>query len=105
MNYSPIPQTKIFNERAKMLSIAGDPTRIRILAFMFRYGEACVSDIAKSLNMSVASTSHHLRIMHDNGFFETDRDGTSICYRLRRNEMTKDLQKLIPSAKVGKKKI
>lgn len=82
-------------KKARALELAGDPTRIRILCFMFKYRKACVSDIAESLEMSIASISHHLQVMRDNGFFTTERMGQNICYILVENEIVKHLEKII----------
>lgn len=82
-------------KKARLLELAGDPTRIRILCLMFEYREACVTDIAQSLGMSVASISHHLQMMRDNGLFETERLGNNICYKLIDNEFTRALKKII----------
>jgi len=77
---------KLLRKKARMLALAGDPTRLRILCFMFDHKEACVSEISKGLNMSIASISHHLQIMKEEGFFKTNRMGTKICYTLEDTE-------------------
>jgi len=87
--------TKDLTKRVRFLEIAGDPTRIRILCLMFKYKKACVSEIAESLEMSIASISHHLQIMKDNGFFDTERYGNNICYILIENSLTKQLKKFV----------
>ena len=81
--------------KARLLELAGDPTRIRILCFMFEHEKACVSEIASALEMTIASISHHLQIMRDNGYFTTERMGNMICYILVQNKFTKQLKKLI----------
>lgn len=81
--------------RARVLELAGNPTRIRILCALYDHGKMCVSDIAHSLNMSVASISHHLQMMKDNGLVETERMGNNICYKPIKNALTKKLQKFI----------
>lgn len=86
-------------KKTRFLEIAANSTRILILCFMYKYKEACVTDIAKSLNMSVASISHHLQIMRDNGFFKTKRMGNNICYQLINNESIKYLKKIICDCK------
>lgn len=82
-------------KKARFLAIAGDQTRIRILCYMFTNRKACVSDIAEALDMSVSAISHHLQIMRDNGFFETERMGNMICYILVKNEYINRLEKII----------
>ncbi|MFC1687002.1 ArsR/SmtB family transcription factor [Patescibacteria group bacterium] len=82
-------------KKARLLEIVGEPTRIRILCMMLENSEACVTDIAESLGMSIASTSHHLQIMRDNGLFTTERRGNSIYYRIVKNDFTRIIKKLI----------
>lgn len=93
--YRRIPIDESLTRRARLLSIAGDETRIRILCFMFEYGEGCVSDIADSLDASVNTVSHHLRMMKDLGMLASERMGVSICYRLVRDEFINNLEKAI----------
>ncbi|TSD05603.1 MAG: transcription regulator ArsR [Parcubacteria group bacterium Greene0714_7] len=95
ITYKKIALSPELTKRARLLSLAGDETRVRILCFMFEYGEACVSDIAESLDMPVNTVSHHLRMMKDNGFFASERMGTNICYKLVRNSFINNLEKAI----------
>lgn len=81
--------------RARMLSLAGDPTRLRILCFMFEYRAATVGDIAKSLQMSVPCISHHLQIMKDNGYFTTKRFGKNIRYALVDSKFNKEIKRVV----------
>ena len=87
------------NKKARLLELAGDPTRIRILCFMFKYKKGCVSDIAKSLDTSIANISQHLQIMKDNGFFATERMGQNICYILNKSKFNNELKKIICNIK------
>lgn len=98
----PIPTNKKeylltpdLSKKARLLEIAGDETRIRILCFMFGQKEGCVSDIAAGLDMSIAAVSHHLQIMRDNGILESERTGNMICYKLINNSFTRQLEKII----------
>lgn len=102
MNYKKFPLDEELIKKARLLELAGDPTRIRILCFMFKYKKACVSDIAGSLDMSIASISHHLQVMRDNGFFTTERMGQNICYNLVENDAVKHLEKIICGEKKNK---
>jgi len=89
----PLNQNLVLKSR--LLAVAGDQTRIRILFFMFEYKKACVSYIAESLGMGITCISHHLQLMRDNGFFTTERTGNNICYILQENELTDSLKKII----------
>jgi ArsR family transcriptional regulator len=93
--YKKIPVDQEMIKRARLLALAGDETRIRIFCFMFEYGEACVGDIAESLDMNVNTISHHLRMMKDNGLFVSERMGVNICYKLVRDKFVDNLEKAI----------
>ncbi|PIR44526.1 MAG: hypothetical protein COV10_04340 [Candidatus Vogelbacteria bacterium CG10_big_fil_rev_8_21_14_0_10_51_16] len=95
MNYKKYQLTPDITKKARLLSLAGDETRIRILCLMFEYGEACVTDIAESLGSSVANISNHLQPMKDNGYFISERMGNNVCYKLVDNEFNKSLKKII----------
>ena len=95
MKYQKLCLDEKLIKKARLLELAGDPTRIRILCFMFKYKKGCVSDIAKSLDMSVANISQHLQIMKDNGFFNTERTGQNICYILNNSKFTSGLKTII----------
>lgn len=94
-SYKKIPIDSELTKRARLMSIAGDETRIRIFCFMFEYGEACVSDIAESLGVPVNTVSHHLRMMKDVGLLMSERMGVNICYKLVRNDLINNLEKVI----------
>ncbi len=82
-------------KKARLLAVAGDETRFKILGFMFQKKKACVSDIASAVGMTIGCISHHLQIMRDNGFFETKREGNNICYTLVDSSFNKKLKKII----------
>ena len=84
-----------YEELARMLSLAGDQTRLRILELLYDWQEGCVSSIADELNISVATASYHLNHMADNGYFSRDRDGQTVCYVLKNNEFVACLQELL----------
>lgn len=95
LRYHRVPLDNDLIKKARLLALAGDRTRIRILCFMFRFKKACVSDIARSLDLSIACVSHHLRVMRDNGFFTSERRGNNICYILAENNFIKNLENII----------
>ena len=93
--YKKIPIDDVLLKRVRLLSLAGDETRIRILCFLFEYEEGCVSDIAESLDVSINTVSHHLRMMKDVGLVESERMGVNICYKIVRDEFVKNLERAI----------
>lgn len=77
------------------MKTAGDANRIRIICHLMRSGEVCVSDIAHSLKLSVATTSHHLQVMAKENLVVPVRDGKRICYALPKTPLANGLKKFI----------
>ncbi len=89
------PLTAKTEKLARLLALAGDPTRLRILCLMYEQDEACVTQISESLGMTIANISQHLQLMRDNGLCEAERRGNTICYRLIKNEFTDQLKVIV----------
>lgn len=89
------PLTKDLAKKARILELAGDETRIRILCTLFEHQNICVSDLAKSLNMSIASISHHLQLLQDNELVSSVRKGKNICYSLNKTPLIKYVRQFI----------
>lgn len=87
--------TDDLKKKCKLLSLASDPTRMRIICYMLKKKEACVSEISEALDMSLASISHHLQIMKENNIFDTKRNKNRICYILKPSFYIKNLSKFI----------
>lgn len=69
-------------EKARILTVLGDESRIRILNVLQKEGEMSVSDIASNVDMQVACTSHHLQVLKKSGIVDSRRDGNTIHYSL-----------------------
>ena len=89
------PLTKDLAQKAKLLELAGDETRIRIFCALFEKDNICVSDMSNVLSMNLAAVSHHLQLMQENGLVKTVRQGKNICYSLNKTPLTKFIQQLI----------
>ena len=83
------------NELAKLMRVAGDENRLKILCVIFNENKVCVSDIAKDLDLSVAIVSHHLHVMSQEGLVYSIREGKRICYQLPKGPFVRDLKKFI----------
>lgn len=66
-------------DRYKLL---GNTTRLKILLALVQ-GELCVCDIAHVLGLTVAATSHQLKLLRDQGWLAMRNDGKMVYYRLR----------------------
>jgi len=87
--------TRQLKEKAKQLSLAGEPTRIRILCLLYEHPHACVNEIADGINASVATTSHHLQVMKEAGLLTCDRNGQTMCYAITASPFSKKLKSII----------
>lgn len=57
----------------------GDPTRIRILTFLFN-NEHSVGDISKRLDIKQSTVSHQLKTLKNLRLVKSRREGTTIFY-------------------------
>lgn len=73
---------KDFSDILLLSKCIKDTSRIKILYALLTYEELCVCDLAAVLEASVASTSHHLRYLKQNGLLESKRDGKVVYYAL-----------------------
>lgn len=68
-------------ELADLFKALADPTRIRIIAALYR-SELCVHDLAELLQMSQSSISHQLRLLRSMHLVAYRKDGRHAFYRL-----------------------
>jgi len=61
--------------------VLADPTRIRVVLALGA-SELCVSDLARMLNLTMASVSHQLRLLRQLGLVRARREGKFAYYRL-----------------------
>ena len=78
-----------FQGVARLFFSAADPVRIKILMRLAAQREACVSDLADELGMSLPAISHHLRILQQCRCVKTVRTGRLVCYQFIQNAFTK----------------
>ena len=95
--------TADLSKKARIMELAGDATRIRILCALFEHRNICVSDMAESLNMSVAAISHHLQLLYDYGIVATERKGKRICYSFKETPLIKHIRQFICHKSQSKK--
>jgi len=66
---------------AGFYKLLGNANRLRILMALGE-GELCVCDIAHVLGLSMAATSHQLKLLRDQGWLGMRNDGKMVYYRL-----------------------
>ena len=84
------------------------PARREIVA-MLQHGPMSSGDIAQAFDMAWPSVTGHLTALKDAGLVETERDGTSVRYRLNISAAEEAIGFLIalaqPAAKKGKRRL
>ena len=76
--------------------ILSDPTRLDILCLLFDNREGlCVNDIAENTKVSQSAASHQLSKLEARGVLESFREGQTICYCIAKNNLTKNLEKVM----------
>lgn len=76
---------------AELYKLLGNTTRLKILLALAKE-ELCVCDVAHLLGLTVAATSHQLKLLRDNGWLAMRNDGKMVYYRLRSEGLLKALQ-------------
>lgn len=66
---------------AELFKALADDTRVKI-AYALLHDELCVHDVAALLGVSVATASHHLRLLRQSGLARSRKDGKFVFYSL-----------------------
>jgi rhodanese-related sulfurtransferase/DNA-binding transcriptional ArsR family regulator len=77
----PDPKHALFDAFASVASALGSGRRAEIVDVLAQ-GERSVEDVASQVGQSVATTSHHLRLLARSGLARSRRDGNRVFYRL-----------------------
>lgn len=78
-------------ELAKLYKLLGNTMRLKILQALAK-DELCVCDIAHVLGLSMAATSHQLKLLRDQKWLKMRNDGKMVYYRLRSEDLLKALK-------------
>lgn len=76
---------------AELYKLLGNATRLKILLALAQ-GELCVCDVAHVLELTVAATSHQLKLLRDRGWLAMRNDGKMVYYRLHSEGLLKALR-------------
>ncbi len=84
-------EEKRLPELADFYKLLGNTTRLKILLALAQ-GELCVCDIAHVLELSMAATSHQLKLLRNQGWLGMRNDGKMVYYRLNSEDLLKALR-------------
>lgn len=71
----------------KVLDLASNDVRLKILYLLEEEGELCPCDISDILGMSIPAISQHLRKLKDGNIIQSRRDAQTIYYSLTSDHM------------------
>jgi ArsR family transcriptional regulator len=67
----------------KLLQAAADPTRLAMLRQLADCGEVCACDFSDCCDVAQPTISHHLKVLREAGWVDSERRGTWIWYWMR----------------------
>src|SRR3954465_8943988 len=70
---------------APLLKALADPVRLRLVSLIAASagGEACVCDLNAAFDLTQATISHHLKVLHSAGLLDRDKRGVWVFYAVR----------------------
>ncbi|HJF16686.1 MULTISPECIES: ArsR/SmtB family transcription factor [Globicatella] len=74
--------------KATIFKILGDLNRVKIVEILSHYPQLCVNEIAQFIDASVATTSHHLITLKNNGIIKSVKEGKHVIYMLDTDYVT-----------------
>jgi ArsR family transcriptional regulator len=86
---APLTGTAMSAEQAEqvapLLKALADPVRLRLVSLIAsaQGGEACVCDLNEAFELTQATVSHHLKVLHSAGVLDRDKRGVWVYYAVR----------------------
>ena len=86
---TPLTGTPMSAEQAErvapLLKALADPVRLRLVSLIAASagGEACVCDLNGAFDLTQATISHHLKVLHSAGLLDRDKRGVWVYYAVR----------------------
>jgi ArsR family transcriptional regulator len=86
---TPLTGTPMSAEQAEqvapLLKALADPVRLRLVSLIAASagGEACVCDLNAAFDLTQATISHHLKVLHSAGVLDRDKRGVWVYYAVK----------------------
>ena len=82
---------QLLPQLAELYKLLGNVTRLKILLSLAT-GELCVCDVSHVLGLTVAATSHQLKLLRSQGWLTMRNDGKMVYYRVHGESLLKALR-------------
>jgi ArsR family transcriptional regulator, arsenate/arsenite/antimonite-responsive transcriptional repressor len=86
---TPLTGTPMSAEQAEqvapLLKALADPVRLRLVSLIAASstGEACVCDLNDAFELTQATISHHLKVLHSAGLLDREKRGVWVYYAVK----------------------
>jgi ArsR family transcriptional regulator len=103
----PLAGAAISTEQAEqvapLLKALADPARLRLLSLIASSpsGEACVCDLNDAFDLTQATISHHLKVLHTAGVLDREKRGVWVYYAVRPEALSAVANLFTPAAPAG----
>ena len=84
-------EDQLLPQLAELYKLLGNVTRLKILLSL-AHGELCVCDVAHVLGLTVAASSHQLKLLRSQGWLTMRNDGKMVYYRVHSEGMLSALK-------------
>jgi DNA-binding transcriptional ArsR family regulator len=84
-------EEQLLPQLAELYKLLGNVTRLKILLSL-AHGELCVCDVSHVLGLTVAATSHQLKLLRSQGWLTMRNDGKMVYYRVHSEGLLKALK-------------
>ena len=73
---------------SNILSLTGNPVRLKILYLLNRENQLCVCDLSDILEMNVSAISQHLRKLKDRDIIWSQKQAQTIFYSITKDKLS-----------------
>ena len=77
-----------FDELSNILSLTGNPVRLKILYLLNQEERLCVCDLSDILEMNVSAISQHLRKLKDRNIIFSRKEAQTIFYSIKKEKIS-----------------
>ena len=104
---TPLSGAQMSTEQAEqvapLLKALADPVRLRLVSLIAssQSGEACVCDLNDAFDLTQATISHHLKVLHTAGVLDRDKRGVWVYYAVRPDALSAVANLFTSSTLVG----
>jgi DNA-binding transcriptional ArsR family regulator len=96
-----------FDELSNILSLTGNPARLKILYLLNQEDRLCVCDLSDILEMNVSAISQHLRKLKDRNLVYSRKEAQTIFYSITKDKLSilKPFFQILDNSKVLSEKV